>query len=89
VDQDTKNMLGPVGIGFAVAVGIMAGAKVCGASMNPARSFGPAVVVSTFNSDIWSYHYVYWVGPALGSLLAVLWYRLFLAGHQKRLLFVN
>ncbi|XP_012935620.1 aquaporin-8 isoform X1 [Aplysia californica] len=89
VDEDTKNLLGPLGIGFAVVVDILAGASVSGASMNPARSFGPAVVVSVYDSDVWSYHYIYWVGPALGSLLAVIWYRLFLAGPHKRLIAVD
>ena len=46
-----------------------------GASMNPARSFGPALAVSTFKDDVWKHHYVYWVGPALGSLVAAGIYR--------------
>lgn len=35
-----------------------------GACMNPARAFGPAVVASR-----WDFHWVYWLGPLLGSLL--------------------
>lgn len=40
--------------------------------MNPARSLGPAVA----NQDFKSNHWVYWVGPLSGSILAVLMYRL-------------
>ena len=43
--------------------------------MNPARSLGPAVAISYHTSDIWTYHYVYWVGPFLGSVVAGAWYR--------------
>ena len=41
-----------------------------GASMNPARSFGPAV----WNWN-WDSHWVYWAAPLLGSTLAALFYR--------------
>jgi hypothetical protein len=40
--------------------------------LNPARSFGPEVAAGSFKHD----HWVYWVGPFLGALLAVLFYRL-------------
>lgn len=40
-------------------------------SLNPARSFGPCVVLRSFPS----YHWIYWVGPILGSLLSVAFYR--------------
>lgn len=48
------------------------GVLYTGASLNPARSFGPDVVTKRFDS----YHWIYWVGPLLGALLAVLLYRL-------------
>ncbi|UPX13892.1 Aquaporin-1 [Ascochyta rabiei] len=50
----------------------MAGVLYTGGSLNPARSFGPDVATRTFDG----YHWIYWVGPLLGSLLAVLLYRL-------------
>ena len=51
---------------------------ISGASMNPARSFGPAIV-----RNYWKYHYIYWVGPALGSLIATLLYGLVLAEPDR------
>lgn len=40
-------------------------------SLNPARSFGPCVALKTFPS----YHWIYWLGPFLGTLIAVGLYR--------------
>ena len=39
--------------------------------MNPARSFGPALLSGT-----WPAHWVYWIGPLLGALLGASAYRL-------------
>jgi hypothetical protein len=43
-----------------------------GGSLNPARSFGPCVVLTDFES----YHWIYWLGPALGAVVAAGFYRL-------------
>ncbi|XP_070187779.1 aquaporin-8-like [Littorina saxatilis] len=87
VDPRNKSQLAPLAIGFAVTVDILAGVQITGASMNPARSFGPAVVISYATTSFWTYHYIYWVGPLLGSLVAGIWYRLFLASSENRLVF--
>lgn len=57
--------LGPTLTGFVVGANILAGGAYSGASMNPARSFGPALV-----SGDWTDHWVYWIGPPIGGALA-------------------
>ncbi|KAL6006150.1 putative aquaporin TIP4-3 [Asimina triloba] len=57
--------VGPLLVGLVVGANIFAGGPFSGASMNPARSFGPALA-----SWDWTDHWVYWVGPLLGGALA-------------------
>lgn len=80
VDSKTNTPVAPIPIGFAVAIGIYAIGTISGGSLNPARSFGPAVVGS-----YWSDHYIYWVGPIFGALLASGVYRLILASPDRLL----
>lgn len=61
--------LGPAAIGAVVTLDILMGGPLTGASMNPARSFGPALL-----SGSWEHHWVYWAGPLLGSLAAAFLY---------------
>jgi MIP family channel proteins len=56
-------------IGATVAADILVGGPFTGASMNPARSFGPALI-----GGKWDHHWVYWVGPLLGGAVAGLLY---------------
>jgi aquaporin Z len=61
--------LGPIsafGVGAYIILAGLWAAPISGASMNPARSFGPDLVLLDF-----SHYWVYLVGPILGALLAV------------------
>jgi aquaporin Z len=70
VDDRGKTVkIGAFGIGLTVAIDILAGGPITGASMNPARSFGPALVAGH-----WAWHWAYWVGPVLGGCAAALLY---------------
>ncbi|KAL1956832.1 hypothetical protein VTO42DRAFT_6782 [Malbranchea cinnamomea] len=59
--------LAPLGVGLAGFITHLSGVYFTGASLNPARSLGPDAVVGSFPG----YHWIYWVGPSLGGLLAV------------------
>jgi aquaporin Z len=57
---------GALGVGGYIALAGLWSAPVSGTSMNPARSFGPALV-----SGYWASYWVYVVGPLIGALIAV------------------
>jgi aquaporin Z len=61
--------IGGFGIGLTVAFDILAGGAVTGASMNPARSFGPALEMM-----YWQWHWAYWIAPIAGACAAAALY---------------
>jgi MIP family channel proteins len=66
--------VGGFAIGLTVTADILAIGPLTGASMNPARSFGPAIVTRIFEGQA-----AYWIGPLVGGMLAAIIYdRLFL-----------
>ncbi|MEE8347183.1 MAG: MIP family channel protein [Dehalococcoidia bacterium] len=79
--MDPRGManLAPIAIGLAVLVDHFVGVPLTGASMNPARSFGPALV-----ADAWDDHWVYWLGPLIGGgLAALVYYFTFMWGSDE------
>ncbi|MEP0753272.1 aquaporin [Trichocoleus sp. DQ-A2] len=68
---DRRAPIGFAGLAIGLTVGLEAAfmGPITGASMNPVRSLGPALV-----GGIWQHHWVYWVAPILGAQLAVLIY---------------
>jgi MIP family channel proteins len=72
VATDTRAVgeLAALAIGATVALDALWGGPISGASMNPARSFGPALI-----ANIWQDHWVYWLGPLLGAALGASLYQ--------------
>jgi MIP family channel proteins len=72
-DRGTWKAIAGFGIGLTIMCDILMGGPLTGASMNPARTFGPALA-----GGYWADHIVYWIGPLLGGGLAGLFYTKFL-----------
>jgi MIP family channel proteins len=70
--------VGGFAIGLTIAADILAIGPLTGASMNPARSFGPAVVTGIFEGQT-----AFWVGPLVGGVVAALLYDKLFIGRQE------
>ncbi|KAK2614563.1 hypothetical protein N8I77_001374 [Diaporthe amygdali] len=71
-EKHRATAVAPVGIGLCLFIAELMGVRYTGGSLNPARSFGPAVVSK---NGFPSYHWIYWLGPFLGALLAAGFYK--------------
>uniref|UniRef100_I1JPS0 Tonoplast intrinsic protein n=1 Tax=Glycine max TaxID=3847 RepID=I1JPS0_SOYBN len=78
VDPKKGNLgiIAPIAIGFIVGANILLGGAFSGAAMNPAVTFGPAVVSWT-----WTNHWIYWAGPLIGGGIAGLIYEVVFISH--------
>lgn len=66
-DPRTPAAVAPVAIGLTVGCCALMAGPLTGALMNPARSFGPAVV-----GGLWQAHWVYWLAP-MTAMIAAAW----------------
>lgn len=57
--------LAGVAIGFTLGFNVILGGSISGGSLNPARSFGPALIVGNFD-----FQWIYWIAPILGGLIS-------------------
>ena len=77
VDSRAPAGFAGLAVGLTVALEATFMGPITGASMNPARSLGPALVSGNLQ-----FHWVYWCAPILGAQLAVLFYT-FIAGDHR------
>ncbi|KAH6715023.1 aquaporin-1 [Leptodontidium sp. MPI-SDFR-AT-0119] len=73
VEKHKATFAAPIGIGLSLFITQITGVYFTGAGVNPARAFGPDVINASFPS----YHWIYWVGPFLGSLVTSIFYYIF------------
>jgi len=75
----------PAAVGLAYFLATLFLFPIDGCSVNPARSFAPAVVGSLHGSHddsvsdtdkFWTNHWIFWVGPIVGAIIAAVWRKL-------------
>lgn len=75
---------GGIAIAATIVLADIIGMNISGASMNPARSFGPAIVFGNLD-----YNWIYWIAPIIGSLIAIYSFKLVKSGpfykHSKEI----
>ena len=79
VATDSRAQGGQAALAVGVTVGLNSifGGPISGASMNPARSFGPAL--AAWN---WGDHWIYWTAPFVGAVLGALAYNLLRSSRE-------
>ncbi|CAI5755789.1 unnamed protein product [Candida verbasci] len=79
VEKSKATFMAPLVIGIALFLGHLICVYYTGAGLNPARSFGPCIAARSFPV----YHWIYWIGPIIGSLIAFgIWRLLKFLGYK-------
>ncbi|MGQ3686129.1 MAG: MIP/aquaporin family protein [Candidatus Loosdrechtia sp.] len=79
LDKRAYNGFAGLAIGLVVLFGALVGGPISGGIMNPARAFGPAIASGQF-----THHYIWWIGPIIGSIAAALLYDAVLAENGEK-----
>lgn len=79
VEKHKATFIAPLWIGAALFIAHLVCVYYTGAGLNPARSFGPCVAAASFPN----YHWIYWVGPVLGSIIAFAIWSIFKVLHYE------
>lgn len=64
-DERVADGFAALAVGLTVGFCALTGGPITGGSMNPARSFGPALV-----GDLWRAHWIYWLAPVTAMMMA-------------------
>ncbi len=78
-DERVVDGFAPLAVGMTVGFCALMGGPLTGGSMNPARSFGPALAGS-----LWQTHWVYWLAPITGMMTAARVYEFLRPAHAPR-----
>lgn len=78
-DERVAGGFAGLAVGFTVGFCAMMGGPLTGASMNPARSLGPALA-----ADAWLGHWIYWIAPLGGAVGGALCYEVLRPGRAPR-----
>ncbi len=79
-DERVAYGFGGIAVGFTLVFDVLFGLTLTGASMNPARSLGPAVA-----AGVWEAHWLYWLAPLFGMIAAAWTYETLRAARSPDL----
>jgi len=78
-EKEAPSGFAGLAIGLILGMNVAIAANISGGSMNPARTFGPQIVLLLLQvpfNTAFDFAWIYWIGPIIGGLLAALVHRL-------------